>query len=828
MYIPDDTLRRSFWISSVLAGLLVLGVALTRPALKWLIQKKAAERGFVLEVGELSFGAEHLALQGVELSAPNVPGLRAQFDRLELGWSVRSPYLRSVTLLGGDLRLQGPYREVIDQLQTLRSQGSKAPGSSPSSGGRTRQDVIRDLNLSWSEIEGPESRFALKGVQYDSGNEGHRLGAKSGVFLHAQGQGRAAAAQLELRRREGGFDLNKAEVAELELMVRGLPGVENLLAPEAAKREPQAPKEPQAAAAKKNAGSSGSSANQPGGASAEEEPNGLATKLQPHPQRVLRLQQALQLIRTKLAHRLPVHSQVGKLMLSVRTDDGRLELGPARVDLKRDGKKLELDVQPALPKKESASLQEPGQTLSLHAELPIETALGASIKMQGGPLSLASLGVQEGDWGFVGVRDVRLQGRLNAQLAADAQTITGAAELSIAHLSLRKQKLAERVVHIPPLLAKAKARISVDGTSIELPEWTVSMGDAQFQGDFSVARQEESVLLEANLRAPLVSCQDLVRSAPTALLGDVAQMRFDGTFSLSAGVTANSDDLSKMDIRWNFHNDCKITSLPPALDPYRFMRRFTLEVLGEGGYPMNLEFGPDTGRWISYEEMSPYLEKALLVTEDGRFYRHRGFDDRAIEGAIRANTKAGRFVRGASTISMQLAKNLYLSREKRLARKLQEAAFTLLLEQKFSKKQILEVYLNVIEFGPGVYGIADAARYYFDTTPDKLSITEAFFLASILPAPNRSYFDEEKMMREGRLKYLRFLMTTAEKRGRLTPSELEEALLEEPRFGESIVQGNSAEQSAFDGGFPSSTGSLVDIPLDSAPAEQFQPEYDQP
>ena len=104
----------------------------------------------------------------------------------------------------------------------------------------------------------------------------------------------------------------------------------------------------------------------------------------------------------------------------------------------------------------------------------------------------------------------------------------------------------------------------------------------------------------------------------------------------------------------------------------------------------------------------------MLVCEDPSFFRHRGFRLFArSEMALKDDLRAGRFLRGASTISMQLAKNLYLSKEKTLSRKVEEALFTMLLEAKLSKNDLMEIYLNIVELGPGIYGIEQAADYYF-------------------------------------------------------------------------------------------------------------------
>ena len=170
------------------------------------------------------------------------------------------------------------------------------------------------------------------------------------------------------------------------------------------------------------------------------------------------------------------------------------------------------------------------------------------------------------------------------------------------------------------------------------------------------------------------------------------------------------------------------------------------------------------------------MQVAVLTTEDGGFPRHHGFNRSSIRSSLIANLKARRFVRGASTITMQLAKNLFLSREKTLSRKLEEVVLTDYLEQTFSKDELMELYLNVIEFGPAVYGVADAAEYYFGRSPAELNLAECLFLSSLLPAPLRYGAMRDKgAVPESRMKTLHTLMRIAHDMGRITDAELAES-----------------------------------------------------
>ena len=180
--------------------------------------------------------------------------------------------------------------------------------------------------------------------------------------------------------------------------------------------------------------------------------------------------------------------------------------------------------------------------------------------------------------------------------------------------------------------------------------------------------------------------------------------------------------------------------------------------------------------------MSLVVAVAEPSREDSRFHAHAGFDFKALENALKDDLKVGRFARGASTVSMQLAKNLYLSQEKTLGRKLQEALLTMLLEQQLDKRRILELYLNVVELGPGLYGVRDAAEYYFATPARSLTLGQSLYLASILPNPTFSRFGPDGKLNAGWQSYLRRLMHIAHKIKRIDDAELEAGLAEEIAF----------------------------------------------
>ena len=142
--------------------------------------------------------------------------------------------------------------------------------------------------------------------------------------------------------------------------------------------------------------------------------------------------------------------------------------------------------------------------------------------------------------------------------------------------------------------------------------------------------------------------------------------------------------------------------------------------------------------WVPYRAISPYLIKAVLIGEDDKFWHHEGFDYEAMEKAVEKDIKAGRFKLGGSTITQQLAKNLYLSPSKNPIRKIREAIITWRLERALTKRRILEIYLNIAEWGPkGIFGIEAAARHYYGKHASELGPEEAARLAAVLPNPRR-------------------------------------------------------------------------------------------
>ena len=185
---------------------------------------------------------------------------------------------------------------------------------------------------------------------------------------------------------------------------------------------------------------------------------------------------------------------------------------------------------------------------------------------------------------------------------------------------------------------------------------------------------------------------------------------------------------------WIFLHICWWVNHNPSTSAFMEDR---LEVLQEDNPDAVLKH-----RWVDYKRISPNLKRALIAAEDAKFVDHEGFDWEGILKAYEKNLKKGKVVAGGSTISQQLAKNLFLSTKRTPWRKAEEAMITVMLESTMSKRRIFEIYLNVIEWGNGIFGAEAAAKYYYHTSAKNLSANQAATLAAMVPNPR--YYDKHR------------------------------------------------------------------------------------
>lgn len=192
-----------------------------------------------------------------------------------------------------------------------------------------------------------------------------------------------------------------------------------------------------------------------------------------------------------------------------------------------------------------------------------------------------------------------------------------------------------------------------------------------------------------------------------------------------------------------------------------------------------IDLCPASKNYVPLKQISPYMQRAIIATEDADFFTHEGFDTDGIQHCFEKLKEKHRIVCGGSTISQQLAKNMFLSKNKSFVRKGLEAIITVKIENLLDKKEILERYLNVVQFGKNIFGVKQAAKFYFKKSPAQLSILESSFLAMVLPNPEKysmSYY--KKDLSRFANKRLKRILRDLSKTGSISQAQYESSMSE--------------------------------------------------
>jgi len=255
----------------------------------------------------------------------------------------------------------------------------------------------------------------------------------------------------------------------------------------------------------------------------------------------------------------------------------------------------------------------------------------------------------------------------------------------------------------------------------------------QMKGRLLYAKEFRDRELEFELEFPTFRCQDLLESVP-GFLPALDGFELDGVSYAFLEVFVKMDDPDATVLEGGLDLDaCRLKRIPEtvkALDG-SFMHLVRMK----NGKVVQRPLMRGHPFYASWDEIPSSVPGAVLSTEDGGFFGHDGFRAQSFYNSLRRNVELGEFRRGASTLSMQMVKNVLLTHEKTISRKMQELFLTWVIEKRLSKTRILEIYLNVVEFGPGIYGVEHAADHYFGKSVNQLTSLEAAFLATLLPRP---------------------------------------------------------------------------------------------
>jgi hypothetical protein len=338
-----------------------------------------------------------------------------------------------------------------------------------------------------------------------------------------------------------------------------------------------------------------------------------------------------------------------------------------------------------------------------------------SLPLKPGSSLFARFGLQVEDAHATGALDVRSTGGYDGDLSLQGK-------LAFDGLRVQHKALAGRSIGPLDLSLDGAVRIG-PAHAVAFDKVSVSAGPLALVLDGALTRTG-TFLAQVTLHK--TGCADLLRALPRDLLPALDGLVLDGHLAGRAELAGDSAHLPELALDVKLDVGCRVLGDPPLAD---------VRALGTSLGWRGLDLAQPA--WRPLPSLPTSVVRAFLVSEDGHFFSHHGFDLDMIRRALAADLVLGRIDRGASTLSQQLVKNLYLSGERTAARKLEEAVLTWRLEQLVPKRRILEYYLNLVEFGPGVYGIADAAERYFGKEPEELVANEAAQLAALLPAPRR-------------------------------------------------------------------------------------------
>jgi len=355
----------------------------------------------------------------------------------------------------------------------------------------------------------------------------------------------------------------------------------------------------------------------------------------------------------------------------------------------------------------------------------------------------------------------------------DAAGIKG--RISFGGLQVFHEKIAADTVKFRKLGIDYLLNFGRDAVELD-SETTVSFNDLDFH-PYLKYRPAKPGQITIRINKPFFPGQDLFSSLPEGLFTNLKGLKTSGDLSyyldffvdLSIPDSLKFDmDLKRQQFRVLSYGNGELLKLDSS---------FLYTAYENGMAVRTFAVGPGYLNFRKISQISPFLQYAVMTSEDGGFYLHRGFIQDSFRESIIVNIKEGRFVRGGSTISMQLIKNVFLSRNKTIVRKLEEALIVWLIEnqQLCSKDRMYEVYLNVIEWGPMIYGANEASRFYFNKDASKLTLAEAIFMASIIPRPKwfMYNFDENAHLRASMADYYRLVSTKMLNKGWITRQDFD-------------------------------------------------------
>lgn len=319
-------------------------------------------------------------------------------------------------------------------------------------------------------------------------------------------------------------------------------------------------------------------------------------------------------------------------------------------------------------------------------------------------------------------------------------------------------------------------RMNVGTDYLELDSATnIRFNRMAFHPYLKAEKRENLWHFTASINKPWFPADDFFGSLPQGLFSNLEGIKTSGQLAYHFLLDVDFAQLDSLKLESELkEKEFRITQYG-ATNLGKISDEFVYTAYEKGQPVRTFSVGPSWEHFAPLDSISPLLQMSVMQSEDGAFYYHQGFLPKAMREALIHDLKVKRFARGGSTITMQLVKNVFLNRNKNFARKLEEALIVWLIEtEKLTPKaRMYEVYLNIVEWGPLVYGAYEAADYYFDKRPSQLSAEEAIFLASIIPKPKhfRNSFTEDMKLKENMAGYYRLIAERLVKKGLISEHE---------------------------------------------------------
>ncbi|HWB62641.1 MAG TPA: biosynthetic peptidoglycan transglycosylase, partial [Chitinophagales bacterium] len=355
--------------------------------------------------------------------------------------------------------------------------------------------------------------------------------------------------------------------------------------------------------------------------------------------------------------------------------------------------------------------------------------------------------------------------------ADNGQLIT--TQVALHNLIVNNWRLAKTDVVIYDAVIQTTFEIANDNSSIKT-QTSLLLNHAAFNISAGIATKPDTIYT-LNIDMPEIASDSFFNALPQGIFTTLKGISCTGSlqYNLHFRLNASQADSVVFDAilkRKNFG----IRHFG-AEDFTRINNPFTYDAYARGQFVRQIEIGPQNPYYTPLSQISHYLPLSVMQAEDPSFFQHRGFIPEALRESIAQDYKEHRFARGGSTLSMQLVKNVFLNQNKTISRKAEEALIVYLIEneQLVSKERMLEVYLNIIEWGPNVYGIGEAAKFYFNKKPSQLSLAESIFLAAIIPNPRsfRYQFDKQGHVKGYISDFSHLLVNRMFMRNLLTPAD---------------------------------------------------------